>query len=181
GTRSVPATIIPPGRQSALLRDLPVAALRLSKDVIETLRELGIGQIGQLQGLPRSTLPARFGPSVLERLDQALGLTQELIVPVPPCEPIAADWSFEEPTADRRALESVLHRLIGEITETLTSRQEGAQRLECRLLCAGKEPVHLEIGTLQPTAVAAHLCELVPLPLERINLPGGVPAGAGEG
>src|SRR5262249_22583591 len=87
GTRSVPATITPPGRQSALLRDLPVAALRLSKDVIETLRELVIGQIGQLQGLPRSTLPARFGPSVLERLDQALGLTQELIVPVPPCEP----------------------------------------------------------------------------------------------
>src|SRR5262249_12249037 len=86
GMRSVPATIIPPGRQSALLRDLPVAALRLSEDVVETLRELGIQQIGELQGLPRSTLPARFGPSVLERLDQALGLTQEPIVPVPPCE-----------------------------------------------------------------------------------------------
>jgi protein ImuB len=174
GMQSMPATIIPPGRQSALLRDLPVAALRLSADVVETLHELGIGQIGQLQGLPRSTLPARFGPSVLERLDQALGLTQELIVPVPPCEPIAADWSFEDPTADRRALEAVLHRLIGEITETLASRQEGAQRLECRLFCAGKEPVHLEIGTLQPTAVAAHLCELIHLQLERATLAGEV-------
>jgi protein ImuB len=29
GMRSMPATIIPPGRQSALLRDLPLAALRL--------------------------------------------------------------------------------------------------------------------------------------------------------
>src|SRR5262249_11179107 len=174
GTRSVPATIIPPGRQSALLRDLPVAALRLSEDVVETLRELGIQQIGELQGLPRSTLPARFGPSVLERLDQALGLTQEPIVPVPPCEPIAADWSFEEPTADRRTLESVLHRLIGEIAETLASRQEGTQRLECRLFCAGQEPVHLEIGTLQPTAVAAHLCELIHLQLERTTLAGEV-------
>jgi protein ImuB len=174
GMRSMPATIIPPGRQSVLLHNLPVAALRLSADVVETLHELGIRQIGQLQGLPRSSLPARFGPSVLERLDQALGLVQELIVPVPPVEPIAAEWSFEEPTADRRALESVLHRLIGEITDTLASRQEGVQRLSCRLLCAGKEPVHLEIGTLHPTAVAAHLCELIHLQLERITLAGEV-------
>ncbi|MGE5192444.1 MAG: Y-family DNA polymerase, partial [Deltaproteobacteria bacterium] len=173
-TRNVPAAIIPPGRQSVLLRDLPVAALRLPADVAETLHELGIRQIGQLQDLPRSSLPARFGPSVLERLDQALGLAQELIVPVPPCEPIATDWSFEEPTADRRALESVLHRLIGEITETLAFRQEGAQRLSCRLLCTGKEPVYLTIGTLQPTAVAAHLCELIHLQLERITLAGEV-------
>jgi protein ImuB len=157
-----------------LFRDLPIAALRLSADIVETLHELGIRQIGQLQGLPRSSLPARFGPSVLARLDQALGLTQELIIPVPPCEPIAVDWSFEEPTADRRALESVLHRLIGEITETLAARQEGAQRLACRLFCAGKEPVHLAIGTLQPTAVAAHLCELIHLQLERLTLAGKV-------
>jgi protein ImuB len=178
GTRSVPATIlplvIPPGQQSALLRELPVAALRLSADVVETLHELGIRQIGQLQSLPRSSLPARFGPSVLERLDQMRGLAQELIVPVPPAEPVEADWSFEEPTADRRALESILQRLIGEITEMLVARQEGAQRLVCRLLCVGKEPVRLAIGTLQPTAVAPHLCELVRLQLERITLAGEV-------
>jgi len=175
GTRSVPATIlpatiIPPGQQSALLHELPVAALRLPADIIQTLHELGIRQIGQLQDLPRSSLPARFGPFVLERLDQLQGLAQELIIPVPPAEPVEADWSFEEPTADRRALESILQRLIGEIAETLTARQEGAQQLVCRLLCVGKEPVQLLVGTLQPTAVAAHLCELIRLQLERITL-----------
>ena len=172
--RCPPATIIPPGQQSALLRELPVAALRLSADVVETLHELGIRQIGQLQSLPRSSLPARFGPSVLERLDQMRGLAQELIVPVPPVEPIEADWSFEEPTADRCALESILQRLISEIAETLVARQEGAQRLVCRLLCVGKEPVRLTIGTLQPTAMATHLCELIRLQLERITLAGEV-------
>jgi protein ImuB len=174
GTRSVPATIIPPGQQSTLLRELPVAALRLPADVVETLHELGIRQIDQLQSLPRSSLPARFGPSVLERLDQMHGLTQELIIPVPPAEPVEADWSFEEPTADRCAIESILRGLIGEITEMLVARQEGAQRLVCCLLCAGKEPVRLAIGTLQPTAVATHLCELVRLQLERITLAGEV-------
>src|SRR5262249_53900999 len=130
--------------------------------------------IGQLRSLPRSSLPARFGPSVIERLDQMHGLSQELIVSVPPAEPVEADWSFEEPTADRRAIESILQRLIGEIAEMLVARQEGAQRLVCRLLCVGKEPVRLAIGTLQPTAVASHLCELVRLQLERITLAGEV-------
>ena len=170
GTRSVPATIIPPGGHSALLRNLPIAALRLPKDTVETLEELGIREIGALQDLPRKSLPARFGHCVLNRLDQALGLTAELIVPVPPPEPIEANWSFEEPTADRRALESVLQRLLGEIAEMLTARQEGAQRLVCRLFCAGKEPVQLTVGALHPTAVAEHLCELVHLQLERITL-----------
>ncbi len=162
--------IIPAGGQRALLSPLPVAALRLPANTVDTLHELGIRQIAQLQELPRSTVPARFGPIVLERLDQAWGLIEELIVPVPPVEPIEAAWSFEDPTADRRAIEAVLQRLIGEIAETLAARQGGAQRLTCRLLCAGKEPVQLTIGALQPTASAEHLAELVALQLERVTL-----------
>lgn len=171
---TVTPIIIPAGRQQALLGPLPVAALRLPAKTLDTLHELGIRQIDQLQGLPRSAVPARFGAGVLERLDQAWGLVEELIIPVPPVEPIEAAWSFEEPTADRRALESVLQRLIGEIAETLMARQEGAQRLICRLFCVGKEPVQLAIGALQPTASAEHLAELVALQLERVTLAGEV-------
>ncbi len=178
GTRSVPSTlapiVIPPGEQSAALFPLPIAALRLPDKIIDTLHELGIRQIGQLQKLPRHSLPARFGPCVLERLDQALGRMEELILPVPPAEPIEARWSFEEPTADRSALESVLLRLIGEIAETLIVRQEGAQRLVCRLVCTGAEPIRLTIGAVHPTAAAEHLCDLVRLHLERITLAGEV-------
>src|SRR5205823_3979279 len=69
GTRSVPATlgpiIVPSDGQSAALSPLPVVALRLPDKILDTLRELGIRQIGQLQQLPRSSLPARFGPCVL--------------------------------------------------------------------------------------------------------------------
>ena len=68
--------IIPAGEQRTLLGPLPVAALRLPAKTIDTLHELGIREISQLQGLPRSALPARFGPVVLERLDQTWGLAQ---------------------------------------------------------------------------------------------------------
>jgi protein ImuB len=178
GTRSVPSIltplVIPPGRQSVALFPLPIAALRLPEKIIDTLHELGIRQIEQLQRLPRHSLPPRFGPCVLERLNQALGRSEELILPVPPAEPIEARWSFEEPTADRSALESVLRRLIGEIAEALMIRQEGAQRLVCCLFCTGGEPIRLTIGAVHPTAAAEHLCELVRLQLERITLAGEV-------
>jgi protein ImuB len=164
--------IIPLGRQSALLENLPVAALRLAPETIEMLEELGLRQVGQLQNLPRKSLPARFGREVLERLDQALGLAEELIVPVPPAEPIEADWSFEEPTADRRALESVLTQLLSEVSGALAARQEGAQQLICRLSCVGKEPLSLTIGSVRPTAAAEHLLDLARLQLERISLAG---------
>jgi protein ImuB len=153
-----------------MLSPLPVAALRLPANILDTLQELGIHQIGQLQQLPRSGLPARFGPCVLERLDQALGRIEELIVPVPPCDPIEASWSFEEPTADRAALGSVLRGLVDQIAATLAVRQEGAQRLVCRLFCTGTEPVCLTIGAVHPTAAAEHLFELVQLQLERLEL-----------
>ncbi len=162
--------VVPPGKQSALLCKLPVEALRLPGRAIETLHELGVRLIGELQALPRGSLPSRFGPAVLERLDQALGLVPEPIVAVRPCEPIEAHWSFEEPTTDRRTLEIVLRQLLGETAAALTARQEGAQRLVCRLLCAGCEPVSLTIGSVRPTAAVEHLAELVRLQLEQITL-----------
>ncbi|MCA1605868.1 MAG: DNA polymerase Y family protein, partial [Acidobacteria bacterium] len=73
--------VTPPGEAAQALLPLPVTALRLPDEVLETLAELGIERIGQLQTLPRSGLPGRLGPLVLARLDQALGRQPKLIVP----------------------------------------------------------------------------------------------------
>ncbi len=64
--------------------------------------------------------------------------------------------------------------MIGEIAETLVIRQEGAQRLVCRLFCTGVEPIRLTIGAVHPTAAAEHVCDLVRLQLERITVAGEV-------
>ncbi len=50
---------------------LPIAALRLNEDLNQAFIALGVETIGQLMQLPRETLPARFGVSVLNRLDEA--------------------------------------------------------------------------------------------------------------
>lgn len=154
---------------------LPLAALRLPAAVVETLHELGIETIGQLRSLPRSSLPSRLGPAVLERLDQMSGALPELIVPIRPLEPVEADWSFEFPTAERATLEAAFRLLLEQIVEQLAPREQGVQRLACRLFCvAGGEPVSLTLGTLRPRTTVPDLLELVHLLLEQTALPSEV-------
>src|SRR5204863_267544 len=55
------------------LSPLPVAALRLPEEIFLTLRQVGIEMISQLLVLKRTTLPARFGDVLLQRVEQAIG------------------------------------------------------------------------------------------------------------
>ena len=52
------------------LAPLPVAALRLQDGQIDALDRVGLKRIGQLYGRDRKGLQARFGESLLRRLDQ---------------------------------------------------------------------------------------------------------------
>lgn len=166
--------VLPPGGGRERLAALPVAALRLPVALVQTLHELDLGTVGQLMNLPRSTLPARLGHGIVDRLDQMFGAVSEVLVPVHPLEPVEADWSFETPTADRLALETVLRGLLGQIVEKLTARQQGVLRLECRLFCTRGEPLPLSIGAVRPRALVAELLELIRWPLEKLALPGEV-------
>jgi protein ImuB len=71
--------IVAPGRMGEALAELPVAGLRLSAETIGALSRLGIERIGQLSAMPRAPLTRRFGPHLLERLDQALGRAGEAL------------------------------------------------------------------------------------------------------
>jgi protein ImuB len=168
------AAVIPPGRQGEVLARLPVEALRLPDSVLALLHELDVRRVSQLQKLPRASLPSRFGPEVLQRLDQALGHRPEPITPQRPPEPVRAVWLLEHPTSDRRVVKAIVRKLIQQVAATLERRQAGAQQFVCRLGIAGHEPVGLSVGLVHPSASAAHLYDLVCLQLERTAVPGEV-------
>lgn len=168
--------IVPPAQQAQHLGSLPVAALRLSEVVQEKLRALGLARIEQLLALPRSSLPSRLGPEVLQRLDQALGAAPESIVPVRPVSPVTAATELPAPTTDREALEYVLRRLIDQIVTRLGERCEGVQQLEVQLDCGPKGSSTLLAGTVRPSTCQKHLAELLLAHLEQIVLPGEVQA-----
>jgi protein ImuB len=71
--------IIPAGGMREALAPLPVAALRISSDIVVGLRELGLKTIGDVMERPRAHLAARFGVPLMQRLDQALGHEDEPI------------------------------------------------------------------------------------------------------
>jgi protein ImuB len=170
GARSQSPAIIPAGETEAALRPLPVVALRLADEALGFLRQLGIERIEQLLALPRSELTARFGPQVLQRLDQATGQLPE---PVPERKPrprFHARWAFDPPTTRRETVEQVLDRLLAQVTAMLASRGCGVLRLECRLACPPQKPLRVGFGLFEPTVAVKHLSELMRLQLERLRL-----------
>jgi protein ImuB len=157
------------------LDSLPVAALRLPTRILQTLHELDIRQVKQLQALPRETLASRFGAEVARRLDQATGEIEELITPVRLPEPVEATCSFEEPVANRHALQMVVRQLLDKITHQLESTQQGVRSLLVHLRTtpgrSGKaQGMSFTVGLVQPRASARHLLELIEMKFERLTL-----------
>jgi protein ImuB len=169
GTRT---TVVPAGRAAEFLAPLPVATLRLPAETVGTLFELGITRIGELDRLPRASLVSRFGPRLVERLDQTLGRAPELLVPYRPPPAVQAGWPFEFPTDRWETIEWVVRELVERVAGVLSKRSQGALQLECGLFRELAEPVKVSIGLFRPSASARHLWELLRLQLEQCRLAG---------
>ena len=61
---------------------MPIAALRLSPETRTALRRLGFKTVGSLIDKPRAPFAARFAAELLRRLDQALGRSDEPLIPI---------------------------------------------------------------------------------------------------
>jgi protein ImuB len=175
--RATGPLIVPPGRQAQTLSRLPVEALRISAEVAGVLNSLGLSTIGHLAALPRETLPSRFGPEVLRRLDQALGEIPEPIVPERPEEPIVAAHGCEPPIENRTAIELILRRLLARVMKRLRLRNAGVLELNIELSVCGHESTRFTLGLVRPSLDPKRLRDLLRLQLERVRLPGRL-AGA---
>jgi protein ImuB len=104
--------IIPPDRQKEALLSLPPAALRLDPLVTERMHKLGFYQIHHFIDMPRSVLRRRFGQQLLDRIDQALGQTLEIIQPVQPVRPYQERLSCMEPIVTATGIQIALRKLL---------------------------------------------------------------------
>jgi protein ImuB len=165
-----PVSLLPRGRASEVLASLPITTLRLSEGTVDKLHSLGVTTIAQLGELPRQGLSARFGESLLLRLDQALGDAEELIQPHKPLPEFQTEWVLEHPSARRDELELILTELVKRLAAQLWERQRGAVQLACRLDAAGEGPTCFTVGLYRPTAAAGHLLELLLIQLEQLRI-----------
>jgi protein ImuB len=162
--------VVPPGGLDSILPRLPLAALRVSETVLKQCQELGVHTIGQLMGLSRASLPARFGSEPIRRLDELFGRWGEPWQLPPHVEPLIAEHTLEGPLTCPATLRHLLEHLTGQLVERIRRRNQGIVRLVARLRLERGSAREVEVALFRPTLSVRHLVDLVELDLERRDL-----------
>ncbi len=164
-----PTIVIPPGQEVATLRLLPIAALRLEREIVRGLGTLGFERIGDLLDQPRAPFALRFGPEIGVRLDQALGRKAEPIDPVRSPEIIEVVRNFGEPISAAETITRYISKLVASLCAELESKRLGARRLDLLCHLVDNTLQATRVGTAQPTRDAKRLTRLLVDKIETID------------
>jgi protein ImuB len=152
--------IAPQGNLRPALTQLPPLALRLSPELSEQLKRLGLTRIADLCALPRAALARRFGTALIDRLDQALGQRDEALSPLLPPPHCYVRLDFAEPVSQRTGIDRALVLLLQRLTAALRPHESGPRKLELACYRVDGETQRLFVGTARPSLDAAHLFRL---------------------
>lgn len=152
-----------------ILAELPVAALRLDGAQIAGLTQMGLRRIGQLQNRARSGLQARFGASLLLRLDQAYGRVGERLVPRLPVEEYRAERRFADPIALMDDVLACVQDLAVRLAHQLESEGLGAQLFQLFLYRVDHKMMTLSVRAARVTRDPAHVARLFADRAERLS------------
>nr|WP_257099026.1 DNA polymerase Y family protein [Pseudovibrio flavus] len=139
--------VVPSGGLHAALEALPLAHLRLESGVVTALEQVGLKLIGDLMDRPRAPLARRFGPELVRRLDQAMGMEQEPISPRLYTPPLVVERRFFEPIARDDDVEATLLALAQSLKGQLEKRCEGGRIFEFVLFRVDGVVSRLSVGT----------------------------------
>jgi protein ImuB len=167
---------VAPDQARARMAPLPVAALRLEPGVAAGLVRLGLARIGDLYGLPRAPLAARFGRGPGRRLEQMLGRLDEPISPRLPVPALIERLAFAEPIAHADDIARGLRRLLARLCAALEARGRGARRLELTLYRVDGTLQRAAVGTARAARQAGHLGRLFAEHLGRLDPGFGIEA-----
>ena len=166
--------IIESGEQTTALLFLPPASLRLEAETVERLEKLGLRQVNNFISIPRPSLRRRFGPQILQRLDQALGHEEEWIDPVMPIEPYQERLPCLEPIITATGIEIALERLLHTLCHRLQQQQKGLRLASFKCYRIDGKIQKIDIGTNRPSCNIKHLFKLFEIKIETIEPSPGI-------
>ena len=174
-------TLAPEGGAKAALAALPVAALRLAPSAIQLLNRFGLRQIGSLAALPRAALARRFQDAealnVLQRLDQALGMLPEPLIPVTTPAVYRVQCVFAEPMTSLEAVAIEAAVLTEQLVLALERDGVGARRLHLIGFRVDGRTTGLDVRLAAASRRAGHLLRLFKdKGFERLDLGFGIDA-----
>ncbi|RWB24572.1 MAG: DNA polymerase Y family protein [Mesorhizobium sp.] len=156
-----PIFVAPVGQAAAIVRDLPIGALRLSNDIVEGLITLGFERVSEVEAAPRASLTLRFGPELGRRLDQAMGRRSEPFDPVRSPELIEVRRVFGEPIAAAETIARYAGKLVAALCEELEAKGLGAKRLDLLFHRVDNRIEAIRVGTAVPVRDVKRLTRLL--------------------
>ncbi|MCJ2034250.1 DNA polymerase Y family protein [Methylobacterium sp. J-068] len=159
--------VIASGAQAASIAELPVRSLRLSRETVAGLVQLGIERVGQLAAKPRAPLRLRFGEEAVLRFDQALGRTPEPLAYLASPKVPRVRLAFAEPIGAPETLVRVTERLLSDLCAVLERQGVGVRRLDLLFRRVDGVSQGVRVATAQPTRAVRHLLRLF---VERLAL-----------
>ncbi len=166
--------VLQPGGQRNALAALPVSALRLHPESIAALTRLGLRRIGDLYGVNRAPLAARFGSAVATRLDQALGDADEPLSPLRPIDALVVQRRFVTPIGRGEDVEAAVAALLPQLLQQLERRQLGVRRLLLDLFRVDAACRQISVGTSRPSRDSKALFRLLSLKMDGLDCGFGI-------
>ncbi|MDB5320433.1 MAG: protein imuB [Phycisphaerales bacterium] len=154
------------------LMPLPVDLLRLDDAVLDDLHHLGLHRMGEVLSLPREQLTARFGPSLLMRLDQLTGALIEPLTKLVNSPPITAKLEFDAPIEEPQSIGLIFEKLLDLVLSDLARRNHGVRQL--RLIVTpdrgwGRPTITRTIALSRPHRDRSTLVSLIRCEIERVD------------
>ena len=166
--------IIEPFCQADALLPLPPAALRLEPEVLQRMQKLGLYQIRNFIGMPRSVLRRRFGQQLLNRLDHAIGPSNEVITPIKPIEPYQERLPCMEPIVTAKGIKIALKRLLETLCRRFEREGKGLRSAIFKGYRVDNIIEQIDIVTTGPSCNAEHLFKLFELKISTIEPAWGI-------
>jgi len=161
-------------RLETILAALPVTLLDQPPAVLEGLERVGAQTLGDCLRLPRGGVARRFGQSLVDELDLALGQLPEARAFFVPPASFERSLELPAPVRDAEALQFAAHRLLPELEGFLTLRQAGVQELELICRHERREDTLIKLGFAKPTRDAGRAQLLLRETLGRTRLEAAV-------
>jgi protein ImuB len=161
--------IVEKGQQLEAVLSLPPEALRLPAETVERLHKLGLTQIKNIIGIPSPSLRRRFGVSLVQRLNQALGTEQEFIQAITPAEPYQVRLPCMEPIVRIEGIEIALQRLLEELCDRLQKEGKGLRMAYFKGYRVDGKTVGIQINTSRASCNIPHLFHLFQTKLSTIE------------
>jgi protein ImuB len=161
--------LIAPGKQTEAILNFPPAALRIEHDNLQKLQKLGLNQIKAFISMPRPVLRRRFGEAFVSRIEQVLGLREEIITPLIP--PVAYQDRLPclEPIKTVKGIEIAIQTLLEKVCVRLKSEGLGMRKASLKCFRIDGKMVQVGISTTRATGHVTHLFKLFELQISKIE------------